>query len=112
MTEALRGFASANERSARTKMNPEGAPFGCVLGDLALVLNELEEQPQAELGFIGRLGENFLFEDAKGHEDALIEQLVSDHAGFAGHQVFLADYGRKNGVAQWVPALRPPVRSC
>src|SRR6266404_9596630 len=100
MTEALRSFASANERSARTKMNPK-APHSAVFSATSSssnssslsLLDELEEQPQAELGFVGRCGENFLFEDAKGHEDALFEQLVSNHAGFAGHRVFPAGRG-------------------
>ena len=53
------------------KDESESAPFGRVLGDLvlvkiflALLLDELKEQPQAELGFVGRCGENLLFEDA------------------------------------------------
>jgi len=60
-------------------MNPKAPPFGRVLGDLvlvkfflALLLDELEEQPaRSNSASSAACGENFLFEDAKGHEDAL-----------------------------------------
>src|SRR5437870_3387310 len=72
-------------------MNPN-APHSavssaCVVLVLFLVLiirDKFQLQPQPEFGLV-RCAQHFLFDDAKRHERAGLEQLISDYLGVAGH---------------------------